>query len=236
MHRLGFEEKDLDTLTKLLKSNQHVRVASVFSHLAASDEAQLNDFTHEQLNLFKRAKEKIQSVLTYKPLHHISNSAGIKRFPDAHFDMVRLGIGMYGVGADAEEQKNLLNAGTWKTTISQIKKLNPGQTVGYNRRGIVEKPTTIATVPVGYADGFLRKFSNGKGCMYVKGKKAPVIGNVCMDMCMLDITGIDTEEGDEVILFNSPETLSALAKMGDTIPYEILTSISPRVKRIYLEE
>lgn len=236
MHRLGFEEKELDELVAKIKSARHLKIGSIFSHLAASDEPELKTFTQQQLETFSRASEKIMAALSYRPLLHICNSAAIKRFPKAQLDMVRLGIGMYGVGADAEEQKYLLNAGTWKTTISQIKQLQPGETVGYSRKGVVNRPARIATVPVGYADGFSRRLGNGKGCMYVNGVKAPVIGNVCMDMCMLDITGIPASEGDTVIIFNSPETLAALARMSDTIPYEILTSISPRVKRVYLEE
>jgi Alr-MurF fusion protein len=235
MHRLGFEETEIPALITKIKS-QRLKINSIFSHLAASDEPSLKEFTQMQLESFIRASEQLMRVLKYKPLRHISNSAAIRRFPEAQFDMVRLGIGMYGVGADAEEQKHLQNSGTWKTIVSQIKKLQAGETVGYSRRGVVNKPTVIATVPVGYADGFSRKLVNGKGGMYVSGRFAPVIGNVCMDMCMLDITGINAAEGDEVIIFNSPETLSRLAQMADAIPYEVLTAISPRVKRIYLEE
>ncbi|MBC7865323.1 MAG: alanine racemase, partial [Bacteroidia bacterium] len=236
MHRLGFEEKETELLLKKIKANSGLKIASVFSHLAGSDEAALDGFTNEQLQVFISISEKIISILPYKILRHICNSAAIARFPQAHFDMVRLGIGMYGIGANEEEQKKLLNAGTLRSTISQIKHLPKGETVGYNRRGNVEKETTIATVPLGYADGYSRKLGNGKGCMYVNGMRAPVIGNVCMDMCMINITGINAKEGDEVIIFNSPQTITEMAKQSDTIAYEILTAISPRVKRIYREE
>lgn len=236
MHRLGFEEKDFNLLIKKIKENSHLQIASVFSHLAASDEKSLTVFTENQIKLFDRLSKKIIGVVQYKILRHLCNSAAAARFPNAHFDMIRLGIGMYGIGASAEEQKKLLSAGTLQTTISQIKKITLGGSVGYGRKGVIKQPTTIATVPIGYADGYARQFSNGNGCMYINGFRAKTIGNVCMDMCMLDITGIDAKEGDDVIIFNSAETLSEMAKQRETIPYEILTSISPRVKRIYLEE
>ena len=236
MHRLGFEEKDFNLLIKKIKKNSHLQIASVFSHLAASDEKSLTVFTENQIKLFDRLSKKIIGEVQYKILRHLCNSAAAARFPNAHFDMIRLGIGMYGIGAGAEEQKKLLSAGTLQTTISQIKKITLGGSVGYGRKGVIKQPTTIATVPIGYADGYARQFSNGNGCMYINGFRAKTIGNVCMDMCMLDITGIDAKEGDDVIIFNSAETLNEMAKQRETIPYEILTSISPRVKRIYLEE
>jgi Alr-MurF fusion protein len=236
MHRLGFSEAEIDELCKKLSLVKQVRIASLFSHLAASDEPGLEEFTREQIKTFDRASTKIVKLFPYKILRHLSNSAGISLFPEAQFDMVRLGIGMYGIGCGEEEQKNLLNVGTLKTTISQVKELQPGDTVGYSRKGQITKPTSSATVPIGYADGYSRRFGNGKGSMYVKGKKCPVIGNVCMDMTMIDVSGTDAREGDEVIVFSSPSQIMEMATAAETIPYEILTSVSPRVKRVYLQE
>ena len=236
MHRLGFEEKDIKTLIEKLKQYKFLQVKSIFSHLVASDDKALDDFTHRQIALFDKLSKQITDTLTYPVLHHICNSGGITRFPEAHFDMVRLGIGLYGVGINDAEQKQLLNVSSLKTTISQIKHLQAGDTVGYNRNGKISKPTVIATVPIGYADGLNRKLGNGVGHLYAQNKPAPIIGNVCMDMCMIDITGIDASEGDEVIVFNSAETLHNLAHTLGTISYEILTSVSARVKRVYLQE
>jgi len=236
MHRLGFEEKDVPALIEKLKQYPFLQVKSIFSHLAASDDETLDDFTHEQINLFDVLSKQIMQSLSYPVLRHICNSGGISRFPEAHFDMVRLGIGLYGVGVNAVEQKQLLNVSSLKTTISQIRQVEAGETVGYSRKGKITKPTTIAVVPIGYADGLSRKLSNGVGHLYVNNQPAPIVGNVCMDMCMIDITGIAAKEGDEVIVFNSAETLQQLADTLGTISYEILTSVSARVKRVYLQE
>ena len=172
----------------------------------------------------------------YTFLKHICNSGGTSRFKQAHFDMVRLGIGMYGVGVDKAEQAKLKNVGSLKSRISQIKHLEEGDTVGYNRRGKIIKPSDIATIPIGYADGLNRKLGNGAGHLYVNGKSAPIVGNVCMDMCMIDVTGFNAKEGDEVVVFDSFKTLKNLADTLGTITYEILTSVSARVKRVYLQE
>jgi alanine racemase len=236
MHRLGFEAKDVPALIKKLKQYPFLKVKSIFSHLVASDNPDFDDFTHLQIKIFSSLSEHIIAALGYPVLRHICNSGGISRFPEAHFDLVRLGIGLYGVGATKEEQKNLLNVSSLKTTISQVKNLNEGDTVGYNRRGKITKPTTIATIPIGYADGLNRKLGNGVGNLYVNGKPAPIVGSVCMDMCMIDVTGLNAKEGDEVIVFNSFETLKNLADTLGTITYEILTSVSARVKRVYLQE
>jgi alanine racemase len=236
MHRLGFEEKDIKALIEKLKQYKFLKVKSIFSHLVASDDRALDDFTHQQINLFDQLSKQITDALNYSILRHICNSGGITRFPEAHFDMVRLGIGLYGVGINDAEQKQLLNVSSLKTTISQIKHLQAGDTVGYNRKGKITKPTVMATLPIGYADGLNRKLGNGVGHLYVQNKPAPIIGNVCMDMCMIDITGINASEGDEVIVFNSAETLNNLAHTLGTISYEILTSVSARVKRVYLQE
>ncbi|MFL5753437.1 MAG: bifunctional UDP-N-acetylmuramoyl-tripeptide:D-alanyl-D-alanine ligase/alanine racemase [Bacteroidia bacterium] len=236
MHRLGFDEDEIEKLAEELKKNNRIKVTSVFSHMAASDEAALDGFTQEQVALFKDLSERISAVLPYPFLRHICNSGGIVRFPEAHFDMVRLGIGMYGVAVNDTEQQQLLNVSTLKTTISQLKQLEAGDTVGYSRKGKITKPTLMATVPIGYADGLSRKLGNGKGCMYVHGKAAPLIGSVCMDMCMLDVTGISCNEGDEVIIFDSIDKLNAIAAVAESISYEVLTSVSTRVKRIYVQE
>jgi Alr-MurF fusion protein len=236
MHRLGFEEKDIPELIKKLKQYPFLKVKSIFSHLVASDDAELDEYTAEQISAFDKLSMQIIRTLDYKVLRHICNSGGISRFPEAHYDMVRLGIGLYGVGINETEQKNLLNVSSLKTTISQIKKVDAGDTVGYSRKGKISKPTVIATVPIGYADGLNRKLGNGVGNLYVNGKPAPIVGNVCMDMCMIDITGSNAKEGDEVIVFNSFETLKKLADTLGTITYEILTSVSARVKRVYLQE
>jgi alanine racemase len=236
MHRLGFEEKDIALLIEKLAQYPFLKVKSIFSHLVASDDTAFDDFTRQQIALFDKLSRQIMDTLNYPVLRHICNTGGISRFPEAHFDLVRLGIGLYGVGAGEEEQKHLLNVSSLKTTISQIKQLNAGDTVGYNRRGKIIKPTTIATVPIGYADGLNRKLGNGAGHLYVHGKPAPIVGSICMDMCMIDVTGLGAKEGDEVIVFDSFESLKKLADTLGTITYEILTSVSARVKRVYLQE
>ena len=236
MHRLGFADGDIEKLIAELKKSPQVKVQSVFSHLAASDADAHKDFTLLQVNRFKEMSDKIIKSLDYPVMRHILNSAGIVRFPEAQFDMVRLGIGLYGVGANDEEQKKLENVSALKTTISQINYLKKGETVGYNRRGVLEKDSVIATVAIGYADGYGRELGSGKGQMWVNGKPAPIVGDVCMDMCMIDITGIDTKEGDEVVIFDNIPALRQMAKAMNTIPYEVLTGLSGRVKRIYTHE
>ncbi len=236
MHRLGFTEKEVPELIEKLKKYPFLKVKSIFSHLVASDDDYLDDFTRGQISLFDKLSQQIISSLGYPVLRHICNSGGITRFPESHFDIVRLGIGLYGVGVNENEQKHLLNISSLKTTISQIKKVDAGDTVGYSRKGKITKPTTIATVPIGYADGLNRKLGNGAGHLYINGKPTPIVGNVCMDMCMIDITGLNVNEGDEVIVFDSFETLKKLADTLGTISYEILTSVSARVKRVYLQE
>ncbi|MEM9022375.1 MAG: bifunctional UDP-N-acetylmuramoyl-tripeptide:D-alanyl-D-alanine ligase/alanine racemase [Bacteroidota bacterium] len=236
MHRLGFGEEELESLVNLLATAKHLRVASVFSHLAGSDESGLDDFTRKQLARFETMSQRIRSGLNYPVMRHILNSAGIQRFPEAQFDMVRLGIGLYGVGVNPETQQQLLPVSTLKTVVSQVRRLPAGETVGYGRKGVLERDSLVATVPIGYADGLSRRLSNGAGAMWVHGQRAPIMGNVCMDMCMLDVTGIPVEAGDEVIVFGEPYTISELAADLETIPYEVLTGISTRVKRVYLQE
>jgi alanine racemase len=236
MHRLGFEEKDLNELIVRIKNNKNLKIRSVFSHLAASDEAEHDAFTREQIKKFSAMTEKIVLRFDYPVLRHILNSAGIVRFPDAQFEMARLGIGLYGIGSSENEQMQLQNVSTLKTIISQIKTVPANETIGYSRKGLAKTDIQIATVPIGYADGLNRKLSNGNGKMIVCGKQAPIIGNVCMDMCMLDITGIPANEGDEVIVFGENYPITKVAEDMGTIPYEVFTNVSRRVKRVYYHE
>jgi alanine racemase len=186
--------------------------------------------------------DKISSKLGYMIMRHILNSAGITRFPDDQMEIVRLGIGLYGVGFDKEEQNRLRNVSTLKSTVSQVKFIKSNETVGYNRAGKLYRDTFIAIVPIGYADGLNRKLGNGAGRLYIHGKPAPIVGNICMDLCMVDITDIlekgviNIQEGDEVIVFGDEYPLTLLASDLGTIPYEILTSLSRRVKRVYFHE
>ncbi len=236
MHRLGFMESELDEMLRLLKNTPALRVESVFSHLAASDRPEFDAFSREQLDVFERMTQKLEQALGYSFLRHMANSAAISRFPEAHFDMVRVGIGLYGVDGSPQTAKLLQNVTTFKSVISQIKDLPSGESVGYNRAAILTRNTRIAIVPVGYADGLNRKLGNGKGYMLVNGKKAPILGNISMDMCCLDVTEMDVEEGDEVIIFGEHLPVHTLAQNLETIPYEIFTSIPPRVKRVYFSE
>jgi alanine racemase len=236
MNRLGFEASEIDTLIERLKQNHLIEVASVFSHLAASEDKSHDSFTNEQISLFETMSAKICSSFNYKIIRHILNSTGITRHPKAQFDMVRLGIGLYGIDSSEKLKGKLMNVSTLKTTISQIKHVKKGDTVGYGRVGKVTKDKTIATVGIGYADGLSRKLSNKAGRMLVNGKLVPIIGNICMDMTMLDITGVEAKEGDEVIVFGNNPTVEEVAEAAETIPYEILTGISGRVKRVYFQE
>ncbi len=234
MNRLGFLPQELDELSKQLNATTAVRVRSVFSHLAGSDEAIHDGFTDQQIEKLTQACSKLQDRLGYSFIRHILNSAGIERFPNAQFDMVRLGIGMYGVSATGNTILKQVN--TLKSYVSQLKMVQAGETIGYSRKGISTSPLQIAIIPIGYADGYNRRLSNSVGEVYINGQKAPIVGNICMDMCMADVTNIEVNEGDEVEIFGENLTIYNLAKKLDTIPYEILTSISRRVKRVYVME
>lgn len=234
MHRLGFAGDDVAKLAEVLAGRRNVAVASIFSHLAGSDEAIHDGFTMMQIEAFGSACAAISQVLGYVPIRHILNSSGIERFPDAQLDMVRLGIGLYGISV--EHQDRLLTVSTLKSRVIQVKELLPGQTVGYGRRGEVYEPSKIVTIPIGYADGLSRRLGNGVGRVLINGHFAPTIGSICMDTCMINATGIDVAEGDEVIIFGDNLPITQLAAAIDTIPYEILTSISRRVKRVYFQE
>ncbi len=236
MKRLGFESSELRQLLVRLKNYKHLQVTSVFSHLAASDEPEHDAFTRSQIETFSIISAEMQQFSGRKIIRHILNSAGIIRFPEAQFEMVRLGIGLHGIAATEDERKFLQHAAVLKTTVSQIRNIRKGESIGYSRRGIAGKDMVIAITGIGYADGFPRSLGNGNGFMIVNGKSAPVTGNVCMDMTMIDITGIDAAEGDEVIVFGNGLPIENVAKSAGTIPYEILTGISQRVKRIYFQE
>jgi Alr-MurF fusion protein len=237
MHRLGFEPKEIDQLCSILQSHKVLAVRSVFTHLVGSESAEHDHFTKQQAQLFDEAYKKIESSLGYSFLKHVANSSAINRHPNLQYDMVRLGIGLYGVDSSAEMQEQLQTVATLRSTISQIRKVAAGETVGYNRKGIIKQDTVVATVRIGYADGFTRQLGNGKGQIWVNGKLAPVIGNVCMDMTMIDITGIpNVSVGDEVEVFGKHVTVQQLAEWSGTISYEILTNVSQRVKRVYVEE
>ena len=236
MRRLGFEQNDIAELCNRLKSTSVFVIQSVFSHLAASDSVLHDAFTNEQANSFWECCEQIQQITGYTFIRHIANTSAIHRHKNMQFDMIRLGIGLYGVDADPGIQQQLKNVTTLKTTICQIKKVKPGESIGYSRKGVTNKDSVIATVRIGYADGYPRLLSNGIGKMRLHNRLVPVIGNVCMDMTMLDITGVDAQEGDEVIVFGAALPVSELAALAQSIPYEILTGISQRVKRVYFEE
>ena len=209
-------------------------VRSVFSHLAGSDSYIFDDFTHQQIDKFTRAAQELENGLEHKVIKHILNSAGIERFTEYQMDMVRLGIGLYGVSPSG--MKGLRNVSTLKTTILQIQDVPAGDSIGYSRMSYVDRDSRIAIIPIGYADGLDRHLSNGGGEVLVNGHRCPIIGNICMDACMIDVTDIDAREGDTVIIFGDDLPVSEMADRLKTIPYEILTSISPRVKRIYYSE
>ncbi len=241
MHRLGFVEDEIEELIQILEQNKQIKIATIFSHLVGADESEHNVFSKMQIEKFTRMSEKIMQSLDYRNaepsiVRHICNSAGIIRFPEAKFDMVRLGIGLYGVEITATEQNALQTVGTLKTIISQIKNLKKGETVGYSRQGILEKDSRIATIAIGYADGFDRRLSKGVGRVLVNGVACPVVGNVCMDMTMIDVSEAVCVEGDEVTIFGKDLSISDLAKSIGTIPYEILTGVSERVKRVFYRE
>ncbi|NPA68523.1 MAG: bifunctional UDP-N-acetylmuramoyl-tripeptide:D-alanyl-D-alanine ligase/alanine racemase [Chlorobi bacterium] len=232
MKRLGFCDYEIDELILSLKQYPQIYVKTVFSHLAASDEPDKDNFTRKQIAKFTDIADKIISSLPYHVDRHILNSSGIERFPEAAFEMVRLGIGLYGFGSHSEGK--LMNVSSLKTHILQIKKVKKGETVGYGRAYKAEKDMRIAVLPAGYADGFSRALSNGVGEVLISGQKCPIVGNVCMDMCMADITNVTAEEGDEVIIFGDDYPASKIAEKLNTIPYEIITGIPERVKRVYI--
>lgn len=234
MHRLGFEEKDIDNLIEVLKSQNAVIPRSVFSHFVGSDSSLLDDFTRQQIELYTRMSTKFQEAFSHKILRHLCNTAGIERFPEAQFDMVRLGLGLYGI--NPIDNSIIHNVSTLKTTILQIRSVAEEDTVGYSRKGHLTRPSRIAAIPIGYADGLNRHLGNGHAYCLVNGKKAPYVGNICMDVCMIDVTDIDCKEGDKAEIFGDHLPITVLSDILDTIPYEVLTGISKRVKRVYYQE
>ncbi|KJF42569.1 bifunctional UDP-N-acetylmuramoyl-tripeptide:D-alanyl-D-alanine ligase/alanine racemase [Draconibacterium sediminis] len=234
MNRLGLKtEKEVEEVITFIKNNKHLKVSSVFSHLAGSDEPELDDFTQEQFKRFADLSALIENSFPYKIDKHILNSAGIERFPQHQMNMVRLGIGLYGI---SQTGLALQQISTLKTTVSQVKTVNTNETVGYNRNGKIKQQSRVAVVPMGYADGINRRLGNGLGSAFVNGQEARIIGNICMDMLMLDITNLEVNPGDKVEIFGPNISISKVAQLLETIPYEILTGISQRVKRVYLQE
>lgn len=234
MHRLGFAPSEVPELIHRLKRQSAVIPRSVFSHLVGSDSTKFDAFTRRQIEMFEQATEELQSAFTHKILRHICNTAGIARYPGAQFDMVRLGVGLYGV--DPFTNRMLHNVSTLKTTILQIRDVPQEETVGYSRKGRLDRDSRIAAIPIGYADGLNRHLGNGRAWCLVNGRRAPYVGNICMDVCMIDVTDIDCKEGDKVIIFGDGLPVTELAEILDTIPYEILTSVSTRVKRVYYQD
>ena len=236
LNRLGFIPRDVNELASLLNNQNEVKVTSLFSHIAASEDVSEREFTLQQINKFKTASEKLISKLHYKPLRHMLNTSGIINYAqEAQFDMVRLGIGLYGFGNDKKVTKLLENVVTLKSVISQIHTVKKGESVGYNRAFMASKTTISATIPIGHADGISRQLGNGKGYVYINNKKAPIIGNVCMDMIMVDVTNIDCSEGDQVVIYKNQKHIRYLASLINTIPYELLTAISQRIKRVLIK-
>lgn len=236
LNRLGFWENDVEYIVSKLKATKSILVKSAFSHLAASEDKNEAVFTNGQIKSFKSTAKALERGLSYKPWLHMCNTSGVINYPEAHLDMVRCGIGLYGFGNSAKEDDNLKSIASLKSVISQIHNIENGETVGYNRAYTSKGFEKTATIPIGHADGITRVYGNGKGFVFVNGKKAPIVGNVCMDMIMINVTNIDCEEGDEVILFDGSRKASELAESAGTISYEILTAISQRVKRDFITE
>lgn len=233
MHRLGFDLAEIPQLIERLKNQRSVIAKSVFSHFVGSDSAQFDDFTHRQIALFEQASSALQAAFPHKILRHICNTAGIERMPEAHYDMVRLGLGLYGV--NPIDNTIMHNVNTLKSTILQIRDVAQDDTVGYSRRGVLKRVSRIAAIPIGYADGLNRHLGNGKAYCLVNGQKAYYVGNICMDVCMIDVTDIACKEGDRVEIFGDNLPITILSDLLGTIPYEILTTVSNRVKRVYFQ-
>lgn len=233
MHRLGFQSNDLNELGTLLKNNNFVFIKSIFSHLAASDDPSFKDFTLNQIKIFNAFYEEVTSNLTHKPIRHILNTSGIFNYGAYQMEMVRLGIGLYGVGNSEEENKKLLNVSTLKSIISQIRTVEPSESIGYSRKFMVKQKMQVATIPIGYADGIRRAWGNEKGYVLINNQKAIILGNICMDMLMVDVSEINCHAGDEVIIFGEKPHVNEIAQASLTIPYEVFVGISQRVKRVF---
>ncbi len=235
MNRIGFSPSEVSLIAEALAKTNAVTVKSIFSHLAASEDVKNRAFAEGQIEKFRNASDALIEKLNYTPLRHTLNTSGILNFPDVQFDMVRSGIGLYGFGNSEAENKNLQPVATLKTIVSQIHHIKKGESVGYNFGFVAQKETKTATLPLGHADGISRAYGKGKGFVTINGKKAPMIGNICMDMLMVDVTGIDCEEGDEVIVFGEQITAEDFSATINSISYEIITAISQRVKRIFID-
>lgn len=236
LNRLGFWENDVDSIITKLNKTKSVKVKSLFSHLAASEDKNEIEFTQNQIASFQSIAKDFKSKLDYNPWLHLCNTSGIINYPEGHLDMVRSGIGLYGFGNSTIEDQKLKPIASLKSVISQIHTIEKGKTVGYNRAYLAQDFEKTATIPIGHADGITRVYGKGKGFVFINGKKAPIIGNVCMDMIMVNITGIDCKEGDEVVIFDGIHKASNLAESSGTISYEIITAISQRVKRIIISD
>jgi alanine racemase len=236
MHRLGFNDDDIEGLIKRLKSNSLIYVQSVFSHMAGSDKPELDDFSKKQIDCFRRLSGRIMDEFDHEIYRHIVNSAGIIRFPEAHFNMVRLGIGLYGINTIENNDEKLENVASLRSVISQIRMVKKGESISYNRSYIAATDIKVGIVSIGYADGLLRSLGNKRASLLVNNKKAPIIGDICMDMCFIDLTGIEAKEGDTVIVFDAKHPIKKLAESANTIPYELLSRVSRRVKRVYYHE
>lgn len=235
MRRLGFEQADLDELIAILQTQPEIKLQSVYSHLADADNAQNFTFTHGQIEKFNEIIRYLDVIISYPYIKHIANSEAIANYPSAHLDMVRLGIGMYGYSSNAQVQASLQAAVAWKSVVTQVKTIQSGESVGYGCTFVAPRPMTIAVIPIGYADGFRRSLSNGVGAVVIQGEFCPVVGNVCMDMTMVDVTSVIVKEGDGVEILGEHQSLSSFAQKMNTIPYEVLTSVSSRVHRVYVE-
>ncbi|WP_196891332.1 alanine racemase [Aureivirga marina] len=237
LNRLGFTHHEIEELSKRLPKNPFLKITSIFSHLAASEDHAEREFTLRQIKKFKKDADFLSNLLEEKPFYHILNTSGILNYvEEAQFGMVRLGIGLHGFGNIEEETEKLKNVNTLKSVISQISYVEEGKTIGYNRAFTTSEKTKYATIPVGHADGISRQLKNGRGFVKIHRQMAPIIGNVCMDMIMVNITGIECKEGDEVVVFDSQTTIDYFAREIGTIPYEILTAISQRVERVLIPE
>ena len=235
LNRLGFKENQMKDIRSYLSKTKSVKVKSIFSHMAASEDLSEKEFTKAQIASFNRIVEKFNEQFGHKPMLHMCNTSGILNFPEAHYDMVRSGIGLYGFGNSELEDKNFKPIATLKTVISQIHEIKTGETVGYNRAYKGDIPIKSATIPIGHADGIGRQYGNGRGFVLINGKPASIIGNVCMDMIMVNVSDIDCKEGDEVIVFGSCPTAVEFSKTANTISYEIITAISQRIERIIIK-
>jgi len=235
LNRLGFNKDDIDGIHNKLKESSTVKVKSIFSHLAASEDLNEKEFTNKQIEAFQAISKTFINTFGHKPMLHLCNTSGVLNYPEAHLDMVRSGIGIYGFGNSEKENKNFIPVATLKSVISQIHTIEKGETVGYNRAFKSDSALKTATIPIGHADGIGRQYGNGKGFVTIHGKPAYIVGNVCMDMIMVNITHIDCQEGDEVILFGKQPNASEFAKTANTISYELITAISQRIKRLIIK-